>query len=143
MFAAAMLPLATPMIANAMPMQFFAKITPGDGGGTSKTCILPDGTKGAIQSDGHTCCPFTTNDNTSCLYSKYINPAIQLLSALIGLVIVISIIYGGIEYIMAEGDPQKAAAGRKRIINALFALAAFLLLYGFLQFIVPGGVLNG
>ena len=74
---------------------------------------------------------------------KYVNPLITMLSVLVGVVIVIAIIYGGIEYIMAEGDPQKAAAGRKRIINALFALAAFLLLYGFLQFIVPGGVLNG
>ena len=106
-------------------------------------CALPDGTEGVYQSDGKTCCPKGTTDDTSCLFAKYINPAVQLLSALVGVAVVSSIIYGGIEYIMSEGDPQKSAAGKEHITNGLIGLAAFILLYSFLQFIIPGGVFNG
>lgn len=107
-------------------------------------CSLPDGSTGYIEQDGQTCCPSReATANQPCLFSKYINPLIQLLSGLIGIIIAGGIIFGGIEYITSEGDPQKATSGKKHITNALFALAAFLLLYAFLQFIVPGGVLNG
>jgi hypothetical protein len=110
------------------------------------SCALPDGTSnGAIQQDGVTCCPSgPTNglDKASgtCLFSKYINPIIQLISAVIGVAIVIGIVYGAIEYITSGGDPQRAASGRQRITNALLGLAAFILLYAFLQFIIPGGL---
>jgi hypothetical protein len=98
-----------------------------------------------LQSDGNTCCPNSvpTNNDMACLFAKYINPAVQLLSAAIGLVVVIATIVGAIEYITSEGDPQRANAGRKHITNALLALFAFVLLYAFLQFLIPGGLLNG
>lgn len=103
----------------------------------------PDGSTGYVQSDGHTCCPKPNSTPTACFYSKYVNPLIALLSAAVGVVVVAAIIYGGIEYITSAGDPQKAAAGQKRIIEALIGLVAFVLLYAFLVFIVPGGFLNG
>jgi hypothetical protein len=78
----------------------------------------------------------------TCLLQKYINPAISLLSALIGLAVVITIIRGALLYTSSGGDPSKAAAGKQHIINALIGLAAYLMLYVFLQFIIPGGILN-
>ena len=77
-----------------------------------------------------------------CLFDTYVNPFIALLSAAVGVVVVISIIYGSIEFIQSGGDPGKAASGKKHITNALIGLAAFLMLYGFLQFILPGGLFN-
>ena|SRR5260221_144452 len=108
-------------------------------------CDLPNGdTNGTLSNDGRTCCPKNSgSDGTSCLYAKYINPLIDLLAGAVGLVVVIAIIFGAIEYITAGGDTQRSAEGRKRIIAALIGLAAFILLYGFIQFIVPGGLLNG
>lgn len=82
-------------------------------------------------------------DATGCLFTKYINPLINLFSVLVGVAVVVGVIWGGIEYVTSAGDPQKAASGRKHIINALLALVAYGLLYAFLQFMVPGGVLNG
>ncbi len=129
--------MALPPMAVAHPLTIVAETKAGD------PCTLPSSEIGKIQADNRTCCPDGTADDTSCLFAKYINPAIQLLAGLIGVVIAISIIVGGIQYTTSEGDPQKAAAAKSRITNALIGLAAFLLLYAFLQFIIPGGVLNG
>lgn len=86
----------------------------------------------------------TCNKDNGCdIVAKYINPAIVLLSALVGVVVVMAIIIGGIQYASSGGDPQKAASGRKHIMQAVIGLLAYLLLYAFLQFIIPGGKLNG
>lgn len=104
-------------------------------------CSLPDGSQGVYMSDGLTCCPSgAQNSASACLFEKYINPAIQLLAVCVGLIVVIAIIVGAIEYITSAGDPQKASSGKKRITGALIGLVAFLLIYAFLQFIIPGGI---
>lgn len=90
---------------------------------------------------GKTCCPKSAGKNaTSCLYAKYINPLVNLLSAAVGVVVVAAIIMGAIQYSSSAGDPQKATNGKKHIQNALLGLVAYLLLYAFLQFIVVGGI---
>lgn len=82
-------------------------------------------------------------DDDACdLVQLYLNPAIALLSGLVGLVVAGSIIFGGIEYSSSQGDPQKAAKAKSRITNAIFALIAYLFLWAFLQFLIPGGVFN-
>ena len=104
-------------------------------------CALPDGSAGIIEGDGKTCCP--PGGTSSCLFAKYVNPLITLLSAAVGVVVVVAIIVGGIEYSSSAGDPQKAASGKQHIMNALLGLLAYALLYAFLQFIIPGGALHG
>jgi hypothetical protein len=86
-------------------------------------------------SGGADCISKSGGDIVSC----YVNPAIDLFSGLVGVVVVISIIIGGIQYSSSAGDPQKAARAKGRIINAIIALIAFAFLYGFLEFIIPGG----
>ena len=114
----------------------------------SAGCTLPDGSPGSLSNDTHqTCCPSGATDSnqtdwaTKCFFGKYITPAIQLLSAAVGVLVVISIMYGGFEYITANSDSGKAAAGRKRIIQALIGLLAFMSLFALLQFLIPGGVI--
>jgi hypothetical protein len=77
-----------------------------------------------------------------CLFSKYINPLVNLLSAAVGVVVVLGIIFGAIQFSSSAGDPQKAANGKNHIRNALLGLLAYILLYAFIQFIIPGGKLN-
>lgn len=84
-----------------------------------------------------------SNGTAQCLIDVYANPIISLLSAAVGVLVVITIVYGSIEFIQSGGDPGKAASGKKHITNALIGLAAFLMLYAFLQFILPGGLLHG
>jgi len=84
--------------------------------------------------------PAAACNKSSCdLIAKYVNPSINVLSACFGLIAVISLILGGIQFSMSEGDPQKAAAAKSRITNTIIAIVAYSLLYGFLQFLVPGG----
>lgn len=77
----------------------------------------------------------------NCGITRYLNMLINLLSGLVGITVVGVLIIGGIQYSTSAGDPQAAAAARKRISNAVLALVAFGMMYGFLQWIVPGGVL--
>lgn len=65
---------------------------------------------------------------------------INLLSAGVAVIVVISLIFAGIQYTTSGGDAQKVAAAKSRIYNSVFALVAFLFLYAFLQWLVPGGV---
>jgi len=108
----------------------------------ANTVVCPSGQ--IIQMDNQTCCPGTNRsaNSTTCFLDKYINPTIQLLSAAVGLVAVVAIVIGAIEFITSAGDPQRAASGRNHITNALLGLFAFAFLYAFLQFLIPGGLFN-
>lgn len=85
------------------------------------------------------------NKDKSCesIFTKYLLPAINLLSAAVGIVSVAMIIYGGIEFSSSGGDPQRVASAKDHITNAIIALVAFLFLWAFLNFIIPGGLMNG
>lgn len=74
------------------------------------------------------------------LIKKYIDPLINMLSALVGVAVTISIIIGGIQYSSSNGNAQQITAAKARIRNSLIALLAFFFLYTFLQFLVPGGI---
>lgn len=70
---------------------------------------------------------------------KDLNQAVNFLAALVGVVVVGTIILGGIQYTMAGDNPSALGAAKQRIINGLIALLAFLFMYAFLQWLVPGG----
>lgn len=103
---------------------------------------LPKGGASQCPSDAD---PAITSGNCSnvshCdLIQKYINPFINFLAALVGVVVVMSIIIGGIQYSSSAGDPQAASAAKNRIRNAIIALVTFLFLYALLNFLIPGGL---
>ena len=83
-------------------------------------------------------CSTATNTDTNCV-GTYINIAITFLAAGVGVVVIIMIIVGGIRYSAAGGDASKVAAAKTQIFNALLALVAFIFLFAFLQWLVPGG----
>ncbi|MDL2341583.1 MAG: hypothetical protein QFB87_00705 [Patescibacteria group bacterium] len=72
--------------------------------------------------------------------ASYVNPFIKLLSAAVGIAVVVGILIGGVEYISSGGDPQKAASGRKHIVNAVIGLVVYIFLFGLINFIIPGGI---
>lgn len=111
----------------------------GDQSGGSSTAFDGDlGDGGAVADPAARA---TCNEKQCDLVQKYINPFITVLSVLVGLAIAIGIIFGGIQVSTSAGDPQKSASGKKHIQNALIALVAYVVLFGFLQWLIPGGAL--
>jgi hypothetical protein len=67
---------------------------------------------------------------------------IRFLSAGVGLVIVASIIVGGLQYTGSRGDPQATAMAVNRIRSSLYALLLFIFAYAILNYIIPAGFLK-
>lgn len=67
---------------------------------------------------------------------------IRFLSFGVGLVIAASIIYAGIQYSASSGNPENSQNAKNRIINSLVGLVFYLLIFAFIQFLVPGGLFN-
>lgn len=80
--------------------------------------------------------------NACNLITKYLNPTIDLLSVSFGLLAIISIILGGVQYAASEGDPQKVSKAKSRIVNTIFAIVAYFFMYAALQFLIPGGLFD-
>ncbi len=68
---------------------------------------------------------------------------IRFLSTGVGIVIVGSTILAGIQYSAAGGNPQAVAKARGRITSNVVALLIFIFGYALLNYITPGGFLNG
>ena len=67
---------------------------------------------------------------------------IRFLSDGVGLVVIGSIIVGGIQYSGSRGDPQSTAMAINRIRSSLFALLIFIFAYAMLNYLIPGAVLQ-
>lgn len=80
-------------------------------------------------------------NGVQCIFSQYLSPLVALLSASVGIVVTATIIYGAVEVTSSGGDPQRLTSGKNHIRNALIGLASYLVLFAFLQFIIPGGLL--
>lgn len=65
--------------------------------------------------------------------------AIRFLSAGVGIVIVASTVYAGIQYTTSKGDPQATAEAIKRIRNTVIALGLFIFAYAILNYLIPAG----
>lgn len=87
-------------------------------------------------------CNEATLNETNCGIVKYLKIFINVLSTVVGVVVVASIVYGAIQYSSAGGDPQKVSAAKKRILGAIIALFMFIFMYAFIQYLVPGGIFS-
>lgn len=83
--------------------------------------------------------PNISKDN--CKIVDWLVKFISLLSGVVGVVVVLMIAVGGIQYSTARDNPQATAAAKQRIINAIIGLVFYLFIFAFLQYVVPGGVL--
>lgn len=98
----------------------------------------------AQSSIGDNCAQFK-NDPTKCLNNsnpivRNLNNIVNVLAGLVGVVVVGTIILGGVQYAMAGDKAEAVSAAKQRIINGLIALFAFIFIFAFLQWLVPGGV---
>ncbi len=67
---------------------------------------------------------------------------IRFLSYGAGLAIIGSLIYAGIHYSAARGDPQAVGLAKTRIQNVIIALFLFIFTYAILNFLIPEQLLK-
>jgi hypothetical protein len=80
-------------------------------------------------------------NKNNCGIIAYIVVFINTLSAAVGIVVTIMIVWGGIQYSSSRDNPQQTQEAKTRIRNAIFALVFYLFIFSFLQWLVPGGVI--
>jgi hypothetical protein len=71
---------------------------------------------------------------------KWLNYLINIIAGVVGVGAVLMLIWGGIQYITARDNAQGVADAKQKIINVVIGLAAFIFLYAFLNWLIPGGV---
>ncbi len=71
---------------------------------------------------------------------KDLNTIVNFLSALVGVVVVGVIILGGIQFATAGDKAEAVSAAKTRIVNGVIALVAYLFIFAFLQWLIPGGL---
>ena len=63
---------------------------------------------------------------------------LRFLSNGVGLIIILSLVWAGIQYSMARGIPQEAEKAQKRIQSTVGALLLFIFAYAIINYLVPG-----
>ena len=86
------------------------------------------------------CCLATDLNSDNCGIVGYLNLAFNFVSGGVTLAIIGNIIFAGIQYSTAQGDPSAVGKSKKRIRDAIAAFLMFLSLYAFMQWLIPGGV---
>ena len=136
-FLATALAVLNPSLTNAyVEQKNYSNVTTANKSSTLFANLDTD--KKEIDSDMD--CKNAQNLNDDCGIVKLIIDFTNILSAVFGIVVVIVIIIAGIQYSASAGDPQAAAAAKKRITNAILAIVMYGAMYGFLQWIVLGGI---
>jgi hypothetical protein len=70
----------------------------------------------------------------------YLKLLIRFLAGIIGVLAVLAITISSIQYIMAAGNPQAIASAKSRLSNAVIGVILFILMFGILEVLIPGGV---
>ncbi|HSX17875.1 MAG TPA: hypothetical protein VLE51_00785 [Candidatus Saccharimonadales bacterium] len=63
---------------------------------------------------------------------------VDFLAIGVGVVVVGAIILGGIQYAASGDNPNGIQSAKQRITNALIALFAFIFVYAFIKWLIPG-----
>lgn len=106
----------------------------------SCTC---DGTP-SLSVDQITACQDCQRGSGGCLKNNVIIKDIQkfvnFLSALVGIVVIGSIMVGGLQYAYAGDKAEAVDLAKRRIAHSLFAFLIYILTFAFLQWLIPGGI---
>ena len=78
-------------------------------------------------------------DESNCGIIKYLNIGFDVVSGVVIIGVIANIIISGIMYSMAQGDPGNSAKAKGRIQQGAIALLLYFMLYGFIQWLIPGG----
>lgn len=85
-------------------------------------------------------------DGEKCLENNpiivWLNFFINVFAAVIGVGAVAMLIFAGVQYTTAADNPSQVEAAKKKIGAVVLGLVAFIFLYAFLNWLIPGGVIG-
>src|SRR6185369_766481 len=104
--------------------------------GATLFCLLSPMAVSAAGQQLDVCGSGTNSGSTACnkFVDTYINPAIVVLTALVGITAVISIIMAGIQYTSSADDSGAVTKAKQRIFNTIIGLVAYIFLVAFLNY---------
>jgi heme exporter protein D len=83
---------------------------------------------------------FTWCTGDTCSIQELVRLFFNWLAIGVGVVVVIFVVVGAIQYITAAGNQEQAKKAIERIRNAVLALGLYLIMWALMNFIIPGGV---
>lgn len=75
-------------------------------------------------------------------FNVFVGWTINVLSIIVGVLAVLFLIYSGIQYITANGDPTKATAARQGIVNAIIGIIVVLLASSIVKWVMNATTLG-
>lgn len=105
----------------------------GVGPPSPAACDTPGASQAIDPGAGSTSSGSTTID-------RLVQSTVDLLGAITGIVIVLSIIIGAIQYMTARDNSAQVAAAKHRILMSILSLVLFVFAYTILQWLLPGGI---
>lgn len=95
----------------------------------------------------------STKFNFGCQGDNYKGPGgaigdmlftfIRFISTGVGLIVIASVIFSGIQYSASQGNPEATVKAKSRIQSAIIGLALYMFLFALMQWFVPGGLFAG
>jgi hypothetical protein len=128
--APAALPASSVYAQSVNPVQASAKYQCGSGKNAVKTSIN-------IGCYGASCKSSNAHGCSALLDATF--AIIRFLSAGVGLVVIGSVIWAGIQYTAARDDPSAVGKAKSRIMSSLTALLIFIFAYAILNYVIPAG----
>lgn len=72
-----------------------------------------------------------------------LNIVLNVLTTGVGVLGTLGIVISGVQYMTARDSAEQLTKAKNRLINIVIGLAVYAVMWGFLQWIIPGGILNG
>jgi uncharacterized membrane protein YidH (DUF202 family) len=117
------------VLSLALVLTFAAPATPvvAATGVFKNSCVAGAGDATVCKSTGAD--PLTTNNGI-------IHKATQVISVLAGIAAVLTIVWGGIQYITSEGNPEEVSKAKKTIIYAIVGIVVIVVAQSIINFVI-------
>lgn len=109
------------------------EFVPPDQARTDHFCTDSNGNQVAVAVD------VNCDESEDNVITAYLNGILNFLAGGVGLVVIVMVAAGGVQYMMAGGNPQATQAALKRMTDAIVGLLFFIFLYAILMWVIPGG----
>ena len=99
---------------------------------------LNKATEGSLKTLAECNLDMSSDNNKASAVSKRINTAINVVLGMVGVVSVVMIIIGGIQFVSSKGDAAKTTKARNTILYSVVGLVIALLAFAVVNFVLTG-----